>query len=112
MKKLNALTKIIIEHIYTDVLGKEIDGETTINGEAEITLKNEIIGYVNYTVGINELSASFGGSWEFAPYAGDYDITLESAIVSDMYSSNNIALVNIQRALNELLEKSIGKTLG
>lgn len=111
MKKLNDLTKIILETIYVDVVNKELDGETTITGETEITLKDEVIGYVIYSVGINELSASFGGSWEFAPYAGDYDITLESAIVSDMYSSNNIALINIQKALNGLLEKSIGKTL-
>ena len=111
MKALNYLTKIILEDIYKDVLTKELDGETTIDGEIEIILKNEVIGYVNYVVGIDELSPCFGGSCECPPHSGDFEITLESAIVSDMYSNNGFPLTNITKALNELLEKQTGKTL-
>lgn len=101
-KSIKHLTKITLESIFNDLMYKNLE-ETSIISEAEITFKNEIYGYVKYSVSINDNSKHCIHSYEDCPDVAELDFTINSAVVEIMYSTNNNKLVNVTKALNEAL---------
>ena len=100
-KSIKHLTKITLESIFNDLMYKNLE-ETSIVSEAEITFKNEIYGYVKYSVSINDNSKHCIHSYDDVQDVAELNFTLNSAMVELMYSSNN-KLVNVTKALNEAL---------
>lgn len=108
-KSIKHLTKITLESIFNDLMYKNLE-ETSIISEAEITFKNEIYGYVKYSVSINDKSKHCIHSYNDIQDVAELDFTLNSAVVELMYNSNNNKLSNVTQTLNEaLLDKQFTK---
>ncbi len=101
----NAVIICIEKDLSYYLSGNADDDNEMIYRDCELIYKNELIGQIEYSAYRRVTSASSDGDLDTPPSGCEYDLTLESAVVTELPSDVCVERTNIKEHLNDVLSK-------
>jgi len=108
MKRLELLLENVLITINNACL-KEDNYISTIRETTDIIFNDNQSGEIKFVVSQTILGGS-AWSYDAEPDLGEVELTLDSAVV-ELYGNSGNRLTNVEKALNDLLQKKSGSIL-